>query len=65
MAAAVIRSIICSGSERRRVRVDMKIKANGIAINYQIEGPDNAPCLVFSNSLATTLAMWDTNRLQH
>lgn len=37
----------------------MKIKANGIAINYQIEGPDNAPCLVFSNSLATTLAMWD------
>jgi len=37
----------------------MKTKANGIAINYQIEGPDNAPCLVFSNSLATTLAMWD------
>jgi 3-oxoadipate enol-lactonase len=37
----------------------MQIKANGIAINYQIEGPDNAPCLVFSNSLATTLAMWD------
>jgi 3-oxoadipate enol-lactonase len=37
----------------------MKIKANGIAINYQIEGPDKAPCLVFSNSLATTIAMWD------
>jgi 3-oxoadipate enol-lactonase len=37
----------------------MKIKSNGITINYQIEGPDNAPCLVFSNSLATTLAMWD------
>jgi 3-oxoadipate enol-lactonase len=37
----------------------MKIKANGIAINYQIEGPDHAPCLVFSNSLATTMAMWD------
>jgi 3-oxoadipate enol-lactonase len=37
----------------------MKIKANGITINYQIDGPDNAPCLVFSNSLATTLAMWD------
>jgi 3-oxoadipate enol-lactonase len=37
----------------------MKIKANGIAVNYQVDGPDNAPCLVFSNSLATTMAMWD------
>ncbi len=37
----------------------MKIKANGITINYQIDGPDGAPCLVFSNSLATSLAMWD------
>jgi len=37
----------------------MKIKANGIGINYQIEGRDGAPWLVFSNSLATSLAMWD------
>ncbi len=37
----------------------MKIKANGITINYQIDGPDSSPCLVFSNSLATSLAMWD------
>ena len=37
----------------------MKIKANGIDINYQIDGADSAPWLVFSNSLATTLAMWD------
>jgi 3-oxoadipate enol-lactonase len=37
----------------------MKVKANGISINYQIDGPDDAPCLVFSNSLATTIAMWD------
>jgi len=37
----------------------MKIKANGITINYQIDGSDSAPCLVFSNSLATSLAMWD------
>ncbi len=37
----------------------MKIQANGITINYRIDGPDNAPCLVFSNSLATSLAMWD------
>jgi len=37
----------------------MKIKANGITINYQIDGSDSAPCVVFSNSLATTIAMWD------
>ena len=37
----------------------MKVKANGININYQIDGPDNAPWIVFSNSLATTTAMWD------
>jgi 3-oxoadipate enol-lactonase len=37
----------------------MKINANGITINYQVDGPDHAPCLVFSNSLATTIAMWD------
>jgi 3-oxoadipate enol-lactonase len=37
----------------------MKTKVNGIDINYRIDGPDNAPWLVFSNSLATSLAMWD------
>lgn len=37
----------------------MKIKTNGITINYQVDGPDGAPWLVFSNSLATNLAMWD------
>jgi len=37
----------------------MKIKANGITINYQIDGPGGAPWLVFSNSLATSTAMWD------
>ena len=37
----------------------MKIKANGITINYQIDGPEGAPWIVFSNSLATTTAMWD------
>jgi 3-oxoadipate enol-lactonase len=37
----------------------MKIKANGITINYQIDGPEGAPWLVFSNSLATSIAMWD------
>jgi 3-oxoadipate enol-lactonase len=37
----------------------MKLKANGITINYQVEGPEGAPWLVFSNSLATNLTMWD------
>jgi len=37
----------------------MKTKANGITINYQIDGAEGAPWLVFSNSLATSLAMWD------
>jgi 3-oxoadipate enol-lactonase len=37
----------------------MKIKANGITINYRIDGPESAPWIVFSNSLATSLAMWD------
>jgi 3-oxoadipate enol-lactonase len=37
----------------------MKINANGISINYQVDGPDGAPWIVFSNSLATSTAMWD------
>jgi 3-oxoadipate enol-lactonase len=37
----------------------MKIKANGISINYQVDGPEGAPWLVLSNSLATNLTMWD------
>jgi len=37
----------------------MKIKANGITFNYEISGPETAPWLIFSNSLATNLHMWD------
>lgn len=37
----------------------MRIKANGITFNYTIDGPEGAPWVVFSNSLATTMAMWD------
>jgi 3-oxoadipate enol-lactonase len=37
----------------------MRIKANGLNFNYTIDGPEGAPWLVFSNSLATTVAMWD------
>jgi 3-oxoadipate enol-lactonase len=36
----------------------MLAKANGITINYQIDG-GAGPWLVFSNSLATDLAMWE------
>ncbi|MSO73701.1 MAG: 3-oxoadipate enol-lactonase [Alphaproteobacteria bacterium] len=37
----------------------MKAKINGVSLNYRIEGPEGAPWLVFSNSLATDLSMWD------
>jgi len=37
----------------------MKIKANGITINYELDGAEDAPCIVFSNSLATNVHMWD------
>ena len=37
----------------------MKIKANGITFNYQVDGAQGAPWLMFSNSLATNLTMWD------
>jgi 3-oxoadipate enol-lactonase len=37
----------------------MKVKANGISINCVVEGREGAPWLVFSNSIANTLAMWD------
>ncbi|MEJ0076157.1 MAG: alpha/beta fold hydrolase [Alphaproteobacteria bacterium] len=36
----------------------MKIKANGIAINYTVDG-ERDEWLVLSNSLATNLSMWD------
>lgn len=37
----------------------MKVKANGINFNCRIEGKRGAPWVVFSNSLATNLSMWD------
>ena len=37
----------------------MKIRANGIEINYQIDGPEGAPWVTMSNSLSTTYRMWD------
>jgi 3-oxoadipate enol-lactonase len=37
----------------------MKTQANGISINYRIDGKEGAPWLIFSNSLITNLSMWD------
>ncbi|MGH6771710.1 MAG: 3-oxoadipate enol-lactonase [Xanthobacteraceae bacterium] len=35
------------------------IDANGCPIHVEIEGPEAAPALILSNSLGTTLGMWD------
>ena len=37
----------------------MRISANGIGMNYTLEGPAAAPVVTLSHSLATTLHMWD------
>ena len=37
----------------------MKVTANGVGLNCEIEGKEGAPWLTFSNSLATNLHMWD------
>jgi len=37
----------------------MKIQANGITMHYEMEGPESAPVVTLSHSLATDLSMWD------
>jgi 3-oxoadipate enol-lactonase len=37
----------------------MKIRANGIDINYEIHGKEGAPWLTLSHSLACSVRMWD------
>ena len=37
----------------------MKLKANGIDVNYEIHGKEGAPWLVLSHSLACSVRMWD------
>ncbi len=37
----------------------MKVKANGIDVNYTLDGPASAPVVTLSHSLATDLSMWD------
>jgi 3-oxoadipate enol-lactonase len=34
---------------------------DGTRIHYRLDGPESAPMLVLSNSIATTLEMWDRN----
>lgn len=36
-----------------------KITANGVSFNCAIDGPEGAPWITFSNSLATNLTMWE------
>ena len=35
------------------------ISVNGINIHYKLEGPENGPTIVFSNSLGTDMRIWD------
>jgi 3-oxoadipate enol-lactonase len=37
----------------------MKITANGISMNYTLDGPAAAPVVTLSHSLATDLSMWE------
>jgi 3-oxoadipate enol-lactonase len=37
----------------------MKIRANGIEVNYELHGREGAPWLVLSHSLACSVRMWD------
>ncbi len=37
----------------------MKIDANGITTRYELEGPEGAPVVTLSHSLAATLHLWD------
>ena len=34
------------------------MQIDGVSLHYQLEGRDDAPCLVLSNSLGTDLGMW-------
>ena len=37
----------------------MKIRANGIEMNYELSGAKGAPVVMLSHSLGSSLAMWD------
>jgi len=42
----------------------MQVEANGITFNYAIDGSAGTPWLVFGNSLATNLSMWNEQAAQ-
>jgi len=37
----------------------MKMDVNGITVHYEMNGPESAPVVTLSHSLATDLSMWD------
>ena len=37
----------------------MQTQANGIVMNYELSGPEDAPVVVLSHSLGSNLSMWD------
>ena len=37
----------------------MKVSANGISIHYRLDGPESAPLVTMSHSLAVNLDMWE------
>lgn len=37
----------------------MKIQANGIAVNYRLDGHEDSPVVMLSNSLLSDFTMWD------
>ena len=37
----------------------MKIKANDLDIDYRLDGPEDGPVVMFSNSLMSNYSMWD------
>jgi 3-oxoadipate enol-lactonase len=37
----------------------MKTTVNGIGVNYELQGPERAPVVTLSHSLATDFTMWD------
>ena len=39
--------------------ISATISANGIAVNYRLEGPDDGPVVMLSNSLMSDFTMWD------
>jgi 3-oxoadipate enol-lactonase len=60
VAAADFGGRSCNSPEQRTPRGCMPFaELKDVRIHYELTGPEQAPVLVFSNSLGTDLAMWD------